>query len=165
MDFLGIGVLELIVILILALIFIGPRDMPKMAGRAAKFLRDLRQMSEGFTTEWQRELNATVSLDELKQLKEEMAATKKTLQSITTGVASVGDDLKNTVQAAVPTNTIAPPKPADSPSVNSPNSNESNAVDADAPPPESPQPQPAAENASDAVEEAPQAVEDTANRD
>ncbi|RME45252.1 MAG: hypothetical protein D6796_10750, partial [Caldilineae bacterium] len=82
MDFLGVGVPEFIVIVILALIFIGPRDLPQMAARAAKFLRDLRMMSEGFTTELQREINTATRVDGLKELKEEFDAAKKSVQSI-----------------------------------------------------------------------------------
>ncbi len=161
MDFLGIGVPELIVIIILALVFIGPRDMPKMAGRAARWIRSLRQMSEGFTTEWQKEINATVNLDELKELKEELEAAKKSLQSITTGVVNVGDDIKNTVQSAIPTaNTISAPATPETTL-----SNTSQAKDADAPPPEFPQPEAALQNAPTAKEEASPAIEDTANRD
>ena len=80
MDFLGIGVPEVIVIIILALIFIGPRDLPKLAGRFAKFLRDLRMMSEGFRTEWQREMQAATRIEGLKELREELIATRDTLR-------------------------------------------------------------------------------------
>ena len=83
MDFLGIGVPELIVILVLMVIFIGPRDLPKMAGKFAKFLRDLRMMTEGLTSEWQRETNIMddLNLESLKELRDEIDATKKTIQS------------------------------------------------------------------------------------
>jgi len=166
MDFLGIGVPELIVIIILALVFIGPRDMPKFAGRAAKWIRNLRQMSEGFTAEWKKEINATVSLDELKELKEELEAAKKSLQSLTAGVAAVGDDIKNTVQSAAPTaNTISPPA---SPQAALPNANQAKDTDApppESPPPESPSPETPQQNAPGAAEEAPSTIEDTSTRD
>lgn len=157
MDFLGIGVPELIVIIILALVFIGPRDMPKLAGRAAKWIHNLRQMSEGFTTEWQREINAAVNLDELKELKEELEAAKKSLQSITTGVVATGDDIKNTVQSAIPTaNTTSPPT--------TPKANTNQVENADAPPAELPQPETAPQNAP-AVKEEASLIEDAATRD
>ncbi len=161
MDFLGIGVPELIVIIILALVFIGPRDMPKLAGRAARWIRNLRQMSEGFTSEWQREINATVNLDELKELKEELEAAKKSLQSLTTGVVTVGDDIKNTVQSAIPTtNVISPPA---APKASPPNTNKIR--NADASPPELPQPEVAPQDAPTAAKKTSPAIEDTANRD
>ena len=80
MDFLGIGVWEFFVIILLALIFVGPRDLPRLAARAGKFVRDLRMMSEGFTTEWRRELAALNELEEFRELKEELISTKEILQ-------------------------------------------------------------------------------------
>jgi len=80
MDFLGVGIPEIIAIIILALIFIGPRDLPKVAGRFAKFLRDLRMMTEGFRTEWQREMNAATRVEGLKELREELIATRNSLR-------------------------------------------------------------------------------------
>ena len=102
MDFLGIGVPELIVILILMVIFIGPKDLPKMAGKFAKFLRDLRMMTEGLTSEWKRETNIMAELDveSLKELRDEIDATKKTIQS-------AGSDLIGLNELTQPKNTIA----------------------------------------------------------
>jgi Tat protein translocase TatB subunit len=80
MDFLGVGVPEVIVIIMLALIFIGPRDLPRMAARFGKFVRDLRMMSEGFTTEWRRELEAAVRLEELQEIKDELQETGQILK-------------------------------------------------------------------------------------
>ena len=49
MDILGIGPLELIFILLIALIIFGPNDMVKAGRTAGKFLRSLLR-SEGFQT-------------------------------------------------------------------------------------------------------------------
>ncbi len=43
MDFMGIGPLELILILILAFIFLGPEKLPGMAAKAGKLYRNLRK--------------------------------------------------------------------------------------------------------------------------
>lgn len=91
MDFLGIGVPEVVVIIILALIFIGPRDLPRIAARAGKFLRDIRMMSEGFTTEWRREMAALSQVEELKELKEELTSTREALQE-------AGREIKGTMR-------------------------------------------------------------------
>ena len=80
MDFLGLGIPEVVAIIILALIFIGPRDLPKVAGKFAKFLRDLRMMTEGFRTEWQREINAATRVEGLKELRDELISTRDTLK-------------------------------------------------------------------------------------
>jgi sec-independent protein translocase protein TatB len=57
MDFLGIGPLEILVVLIIALIVVGPERLPEIAQTIGKTLRDLRAMSQGLTTEWQQELS------------------------------------------------------------------------------------------------------------
>jgi Tat protein translocase TatB subunit len=91
MDFLGIGVPEVVVIIILALIFIGPRDLPRIAARAGKFLRDIRMMSEGFTTEWRREMAALSQVEELKELKDELTSTRDALRE-------AGQEIKGTMR-------------------------------------------------------------------
>lgn len=91
MDFLGIGVPEVVVIIILALIFIGPRDLPRIAARAGKLLRDIRMMSEGFTTEWRREMAALSQVEELKELKDELTSTRDVLRE-------AGQEIKGTMR-------------------------------------------------------------------
>jgi sec-independent protein translocase protein TatB len=70
MDFLGVGPLELIVILIIALIVVGPERLPQLAQSIGKTLRDLRAMSEGLTNEWQREISSISDIDTGEGLKE-----------------------------------------------------------------------------------------------
>ena len=52
MEFLGIGIPEILVILILALIVIGPERLPEMAIHVARVIRELRQFASGFTNEF-----------------------------------------------------------------------------------------------------------------
>lgn len=103
MDFLGIGVPELIVILVLMVIFIGPRDLPKMAGKFAKFLRDLRAIMEGVTSEWQKETDimSDLDVDSLKELRDEIDATKKTLQSAGTNLINLDELTRPTPKQTV----------------------------------------------------------------
>jgi Tat protein translocase TatB subunit len=110
MDFLGVGPLEFVTIIILALIFIGPRDMPRMATRVAKFLRDLRSKSAGFTTEWQREINTFTDIEELKELTDEVKATQETVQSMKSEMRSIGRDIRQTVSNQPATESISPPQ-------------------------------------------------------
>ena len=70
MDFLGIGPLELIVVVIIALIVVGPERLPELAQSVGKTLRDLRAMSEGLTSEWQQELGTLTDIDPGQGLKE-----------------------------------------------------------------------------------------------
>lgn len=67
MNFLGMGPAELIVIIIIALIVLGPGKLPEVARALGKTMRDLRAISDGFQTELRRELNAAASVkDEVK---------------------------------------------------------------------------------------------------
>jgi sec-independent protein translocase protein TatB len=50
----GIGPTELIVLLVIALIVVGPERLPQMAGQIGKAIRDFRQMSGDVTGEFQR---------------------------------------------------------------------------------------------------------------
>lgn len=78
MDILGIGPLELIFVLVIALIIIGPKDMGKTARRIGRFLNRLYR-SEGWRAflEASRNLRSLPSrlareaeLEELRQVKE-----------------------------------------------------------------------------------------------
>jgi Tat protein translocase TatB subunit len=80
MDFLGVGIPELIVIIILALVLVGPRELPRVAEKAGKLIRELRMMSEGFTSEWRREIVAATRLEEVEKVKQELADTKRLLK-------------------------------------------------------------------------------------
>jgi Tat protein translocase TatB subunit len=51
MDFLGIGLPELILILVVALIVVGPRRLPEVAAQLARFIREFRKYSSDVTRE------------------------------------------------------------------------------------------------------------------
>jgi len=59
----GIGAQEIIIILIVALIVVGPQRLPEVAGQVAKAIRDFRRMSDDLTGEFTRSL----SLDDDKK--------------------------------------------------------------------------------------------------
>jgi sec-independent protein translocase protein TatB len=119
MEFLGIGPLELVFVLIIALIVIGPRDMAKTARTAGRFLNRLYK-SEG----WRTFLEASRSLrglpnrlareaereefKELRELKKEMTqagqALTKDLKTMENEVkASITPPAQSGSAAAVPT--------------------------------------------------------------
>jgi sec-independent protein translocase protein TatA len=58
MNFFNIGVPELMLIFIIALIFVGPRRLPEIGRSIGKIMRDLRQMSQEFTVDVMREIDA-----------------------------------------------------------------------------------------------------------
>lgn len=52
MNFLGVGPLELIVILIVALVFVGPERLPRLAADVARTIRDIRRYTASFSAEF-----------------------------------------------------------------------------------------------------------------
>ena len=66
MDLFGIGLPELVVILALILIVVGPARLPEMAAQLARFIRAARKLSSQVTSEF----NTTMS--ELEQEYDEM---------------------------------------------------------------------------------------------
>jgi TatA/E family protein of Tat protein translocase len=59
MNFLGMGPMELMVILVLALIVFGPGKLPEIAGQVGRAVRDFRRT----TSELSSEFNRTLSLE------------------------------------------------------------------------------------------------------
>jgi TatA/E family protein of Tat protein translocase len=59
MNFLGMGPMELMMILVLALIVFGPGKLPEIAGQVGKVVRDFRRT----TSELSSEFNRTLSLE------------------------------------------------------------------------------------------------------
>ncbi len=63
----GIGTTEILVILVVALIVIGPESLPKIARTVGKAMGEFRKVS----TEFQRTLNTEIALEEHQQRKKE----------------------------------------------------------------------------------------------
>ncbi len=63
----GIGTTEILVILVVALVVIGPESLPKMARTLGKALGEFRRVS----TEFQRTLNTEIAIDEYEQKRAE----------------------------------------------------------------------------------------------
>lgn len=59
MNFLGIGPLELVIIMVVALVIFGPQRLPEIGAQIGKAIRDFRQMTNDVTGEFQR----TMTLD------------------------------------------------------------------------------------------------------
>lgn len=128
MDILGIGFAELMFILVIAMMVFGPRRLPEMAAKAGKIVADLRNMSQGLLTEWQREINAATQLDdELRQTRQELAGVKNELTQAKKAIVSNTTEVANAIapstlaaqinpQPATTSNpepTISPPPPVE----------------------------------------------------
>lgn len=58
MDFLGIGLGEILLVLVIALIFLGPEQLPQIAASVGRLLSEIRRASQEVTEEFTRELQA-----------------------------------------------------------------------------------------------------------
>ena len=115
MDILGIGPLELVLILIIALLVFGPDKLPEIGAKMGKGVRELRQLS--------REISAGVNtftepVDELRKPFDEAAQVVHQVSDSAEALRNPGRALQNalTQQLAAPVaspaekeNTIAPP--------------------------------------------------------
>ncbi len=110
MDILGIGFPELVFIFIIALMVFGPRRLPEIAGKAGRFVRDLRNMSQGFLAEWQREITVATRLEEIEEVRKEFEETKQSLRQTQTEIAGGTAQIGKSLNAA-----ITPPKTTPAP--------------------------------------------------
>lgn len=118
MDIFGVGFPELLFIFIIALMVFGPRRLPEIAGKAGKYVRDLRNMSQGFLAEWQREITTATRLEELQEVRKELEETKQSLRQtqaeLTAGAAQIGKTLNSAATSLKPTSSpTSPDAPAE----------------------------------------------------
>ena len=68
----GIGSTELLVILVVALLVLGPKNLPKIAHTIGRAMGEFRRVS----TEFQRTLNTEIAIDDEKKKAQERKAAK-----------------------------------------------------------------------------------------
>lgn len=104
MDFLGVGPLELLIIMLLALIVVGPERLPELAKSIGKTMRTLRSVSSAVTAEWQRELESASEIKgedgETISLKESLDAVRTELQGVVSAPAKTLTDTKQESQSS-----------------------------------------------------------------
>lgn len=89
MEFLGIGPAELILILVVALIFVGPERLPRLAADIARTIREVRKYTGSIAAEF------TEVLEEFeKDTAEDRSQWKEIGQGLTDATKSVADALK-----------------------------------------------------------------------
>lgn len=113
----GIGGTELLVILVVALIVLGPKSVPQIARTLGKAMGEFRRVS----TDFQRTLNTEIELEEHGKRKQEaekelfgsakMESTAQSTSAPATPAASAGTTA-NPVASADPTPPTATPQPA-----------------------------------------------------
>jgi TatA/E family protein of Tat protein translocase len=68
MEFLGIGPMELLLILVIALLIFGPDRLPEIGAGLGKAIREFREMSQGITDEINQEMKgASAPIRELQE--------------------------------------------------------------------------------------------------
>lgn len=79
MTLFGIGPMELMVILVLALIVFGPNRLPEIARQIGKAVSEFRRTSEQVTSAVMREMNAAADEQERKKKAASQAASQDTV--------------------------------------------------------------------------------------
>ncbi len=100
----SLGSTELVFILIMALVFFGPRKLPQLSRTLGKNLASFRRASEDFKRTWDRE----VTLDELNFTKAEADSPGAFSESSILDNAQVGQPLQPPTIEAVPADRIIP---------------------------------------------------------
>jgi Tat protein translocase TatB subunit len=113
MNFLNIGAAELMLILLIALIVVGPRRLPEIGRNLGKIMNDLRKISQEFTTDLTRELEAPAKelteiakeleapAKELTEMAKELEAPAKELTGMTRELEAPAKELKEIVEQDV----------------------------------------------------------------
>jgi sec-independent protein translocase protein TatB len=121
MDFLGVGPLELILVIVLALVVVGPRDLAKLGRDAGRFLNRLyrsptwRKMNEA-SRELRNLPNRLAREAELDTLKRDLEQTGQTLRA---GLESAGDGMQ-AWSSPLPQRSVPSPAASAEPAPNEP---------------------------------------------
>jgi Tat protein translocase TatB subunit len=102
MGFLGIGTWEILLILILALIILGPGKLTEIARTLGKTVRAIRKASADLTTAVTRELEATKNEPPPSQPKEESSLEAKEAPSAASKAEAPGRENQPTKPGGAP---------------------------------------------------------------
>ncbi|MGD0115492.1 MAG: twin-arginine translocase TatA/TatE family subunit [Dehalococcoidia bacterium] len=104
MEFFGVGLPELVLILVLTLIVVGPQRLPEVAAQLGKAMRDLRRYTSGINKDL---LDAVQELErEYKELKGELRSVSGELlqkaESLGRDLTDVSDEVRRTLKIEEP---------------------------------------------------------------
>ncbi|GGZ36639.1 Sec-independent protein translocase protein TatB [Asticcacaulis endophyticus] len=97
----GIGASELIVIAVVALIVVGPKDLPKMLRQLGRFVGKMRAMADEFRTSFE-DMARQSELDDLRKEVEALRSGKSLspiIDDIDSEMKSVQADIDNTIRS------------------------------------------------------------------
>ncbi len=106
MNFMGVGPAEIIVILVVALVVVGPERLPRMAADIARTIRELRKYTSSITAEF-----TDVIKDFEKDTEGERSQWKEIGEGLTSATRSVTDALRAARADAEPSATPSLPSP------------------------------------------------------
>lgn len=104
MNFLGIGLPEIVLILIIAVIVVGPQRIPEVAVQLARAIRYLRGYATGVTAQMRAELDElTREYEEVrKELQEVRQVVSKDLSSASEDMDRATEDINRGLQESQP---------------------------------------------------------------
>jgi sec-independent protein translocase protein TatB len=108
MDFLGIGPLEIVLVVLVAFIVLGPDRIPGVMRQLGKWTRQLRETASNITRDYNTEIREITG--EITTLQEEIRSIQRDLGSIATGFMTTTLPPQGTPPAR--SNTAAPADPA-----------------------------------------------------
>lgn len=91
MNVFGVGPAELILILVVALIFVGPERLPRLAADVARTIREIRKYTSSFAAEFN---------DVIKEFEKETESERAEWKEIGEGLSSATKDLTAEVDSA-----------------------------------------------------------------
>lgn len=97
MDILGIGPLELIVILIVALAIFGPDRLPEIGAKLGKGMRQMRRATREFSQEIEKAREAIDPDQELSQPFQEIGGTVKSAAALAQAARNPGQAIRDSV--------------------------------------------------------------------
>lgn len=111
-SFFGIGLMELVVIAVIALIVLGPERLPGAMRSVANFMRQLRELSSEFTSQFSEEIKMIEELDPRRMINEVLDPSKpaNTSNQSAAKPAPPNPTAKGTSAPAKPLTANTPPK-------------------------------------------------------
>lgn len=101
MNFLGMGAMEIIVIMVVALIIFGPDKLPEMGAQAGKALRDLRNMTREMTGDFEESISdVRGAMDDMKTT---VAEVQRDTRDLAVSVTEITDSAAAEVRAGAQT--------------------------------------------------------------
>lgn len=102
MEFMGVGPLELMVILLIALLVVGPNRLPEIAAQMGRFMRTFQRYSSQVT----REFNET-----MHELEREYDATKGDWKAVGQGLDETATGVTKEIEGAAQDAKLTPQEP------------------------------------------------------